>query len=77
MSFIRKVGKSMKIYYVKVWQRIEHTFVDIEKYYYFESEYAQKDWIRWFKDQHYSLQKILEKGQCYFDKEGILCPYTA
>ena len=42
MSFIRKVGKSMKIYYVKVWQRIEHTYVDIEKYYYFESEYAQK-----------------------------------
>ena len=64
----------MQIYYAQIHEQIENTFESRDVYYYFNSESALNDWIKWFKSQHYSLQEFITSGKAYFNSRGILNP---
>ena len=64
----------MKIYYVTINRKIQYTKFEQDETYYFNSEQAQKEWIKRFQEQGYTLQKITGKGIAYFNEYGILNP---
>ena len=64
----------MQIYYAQIHEKIENTFESRYVYYYFNSESALNDWIKWFKSQHYSLQEFVTSGKAHFNSRGILNP---
>jgi len=64
----------MQIYFAQIHEHIEGTFIEKDKYYYFNSEEALNNWITWFHSQKYSLQEFVKSGKAYFNSRGILNP---
>lgn len=64
----------MKIYFVQIREAFENTCESRDVYYYFNSEEAMNNWLKWFREQYYSLQEYVTSGEAYFNKSGILNP---
>lgn len=64
----------MDIFYVTINRKIQYTKFEQVETYYFNSEHAQKAWIKTFQEQGYTLQKIIDKGIAFFNECGILNP---
>lgn len=63
-----------EIYYCTVRIKVQYTQFEYSQTYYFNSAEAQKHWIKKFRENSLSLEKIISKGKAYFNDFGILNP---
>lgn len=64
------------IYFLEIERQLEYTFYKYTYTLYFDSKKSRNEYIKRFNAEMYSLQRIVKKGEAYFNSKGMLCPNT-